>query len=688
MPEYGRKIATILAADVVEYSRLMGVDDETTLAALNVRRTIFDRLVREFEGRVFGSVGDSLMAEFPSAVNAVRCAQAIQQAIEKENEPLPVDRRLALRIGLNLGDVIEKDDTLFGDGVNVAARLQSLATPGGILISGAVYEHVKKRLPARLSYAGARHVKNIVDPIAVYEVLRADERQRLLKGFLRYARRWQVAVGVVLAFIALIVASLLLYRGFGERSGAPAAMQIPSIAVLPFVDMSPAGDQAYLSDGLSDEILHLLAQSPALRVIARTSSFSFRGESADIATIAERLNVSHVLEGSVRRSGERVRVTAQLIRADTAEHVWSETFARDLDDIFAVQTDIAASVANALQTTLAGDDSSRRGRKINARAHESYLQGLYFWNRDGAGDVARARDYFEQAVQLEPAYARAWSGIAGTYRALIYAGEIGVADGFPKQREAVERALALDPNLAEAQARAAQYYWDSGDDPASVRHMARAMELGPSDPLVLRMAAGVALTEGRLGDAIDLQRRAVMVDPLSSRNRVVLGTSLVAAAEWADAKSQFKKALELSPTLLDLHAEIARILILEGQFDEALTAARQVPSGPRRSQCQALLYHATGRAAEADTALARLVDASGRPGASGIVELYTAEVFAFRGKSDEAFNWLALAKRQTRNERGPDPSWWIRQEMRLSPFLKPLHSDKRWTAMAGEPERA
>ena len=687
MLEHGRKIAAILAADVVGYSRLMGVDEVGTLAALNTRRALFTRLVQEHEGHEFGSVGDSLMAQFPSAVNAVHCAQAIQQAIAKENEPLAPERRMSLRIGVNLGDVLEENGALFGDGVNVAARLQALAEPGGILISGAVYEHVKKKLPNRLSYAGTRQVKNIADPVAAYEVLRADERRALLKGLLRHARRRQVAVGAVLVFIALVAGSLLLYRGYGGRS-APAAMQMPSIAVLPFVDMSPAGDQAYLSDGLSEEILHLLAQSPALRVIARTSSFSFKGESADIATIAERLNVTHVLEGSVRRSGERIRVTAQLISADTAEHVWSETFDRNLDDMFAVQTDIAASVANALQITLTSDGSSGHPRKINARAHESYLQGLYFWNRDGDGDLARAHEYFEQAALLDPAYARAWSGVAGTYRALIYGREIDVADGASKQREAVERALALEPNLAEVQARAAQYYWDIGDAPASTRHMARALEVGPSDPLVLRIAAGVAVSEGRLGDAIDLQRQAVIVDPLSARNRVALGTSLVAVEDWEEAKSQFKKALELSPTLPDLHAEIVRILIIQGRFDEALAALGQVPNGPRRNQCLALLYHAMGRAAEADTALARLEDASGGADPLGIVELYTAEVFAFRGKNDEAFKWLALANLQTRSGRGPDPGWQTRVLMRLSPLLKPLHSDKRWAPLVADPEGA
>ena len=356
MLEHGRKIATILAADVVEYSRLMGVDEAGTVAALKVRRALFVQLVREFEGSEFGSVGDSLMAQFPSAVNAVQCAQAIQRAVTKENEPLAPDRRMSLRIGVNLGDVIEEDGALFGDGVNVAARLQSLAAPGGILIAGAVYEQVKKKLPTRFNYAGVEARQEHSRSLATYEVLEADERHPRLKGFVRYARRRRVGAIAVLALLAAGVLWWAWRNDVGLTQVRSMLQPAPpaSLAVLPFVNMSPDKDQEYFADGISEELLNLLAQVPELRVIARTSSFSFKGKEVDIAEIARRLNVANVLEGSVRKSGDTLRITAQLVRASDSSHLWSQTYDRQMTDVFKVQDEIAAAVVAQLKIKLLG----------------------------------------------------------------------------------------------------------------------------------------------------------------------------------------------------------------------------------------------------------------------------------------------------------------------------------------------
>ena len=308
MLEHGRKITTILAADVVEYSRLMGVDEAGTLAALSERRVLFERLAREHDGVEFGSVGDSLMAHFPSAVNAVHCAQAIQQAVERENEPLPPDQRLTLRVGVNLGDVMEKNGLLYGDGVNIAARLQALAKPGGVIVSDAVYQQVKNKLKVRFVSLGPRRLKNIGEPVLCYELI----------GPASVRRRWPAASRLGRPRVTYTVIVLLLLMGggffwyFHGKGNAPvatpmsatpsptvaAAAYAKSIAVLPFADMSAAKNQEYMGDGMAEELLNLLAQVPELKVIARTSSFAFKGQNIEIDEIAKRLNVAHVLEGA------------------------------------------------------------------------------------------------------------------------------------------------------------------------------------------------------------------------------------------------------------------------------------------------------------------------------------------------------------------------------------------------------
>ena len=280
--------------------------------------------------------------------------------------------------------------------------------------------------------------------------------------------RWRMPAFVAVSLV-LAAALLLVSRWPGPTPRTPPEQRSPSIAVLPFVDMSPEGDQRYFSDGLSEEILNLLAQSSALRVIARTSSFSFRDQNADIATIADKLNVTHVLEGSVRKSGERIRITAQLVDATNSAHLWSQTYDRGVKDIFAVQTEIAASVAESLRVTLTGSGRPGLGETSNTQAFERYLQGRYFFNRRGASDVARAKDYFEQALQIDPGYGRAWTGLAGAYFVADDADKRIAEHALEKWREAVEKAVTLSPNLVEAHVRAAQYYWADRRRPSSRR---------------------------------------------------------------------------------------------------------------------------------------------------------------------------------------------------------------------------
>jgi TolB-like protein/DNA-binding winged helix-turn-helix (wHTH) protein/Tfp pilus assembly protein PilF len=481
-----------------------------------------------------------------------------------------------------------------------------------------------------------------------------------------------------IAALSLAMVGVLLYlllRLTDQPGALPTVSGAPSIAVLAFADMSPEKDQEHFADGLSEEILNLLAQSSTLRVIARTSSFSFKDQTVDIATIASRLNVTHVLEGSVRKSGERIRITAQLVDGATSEHMWSQTYDRDTGDVFNVQTDIAAAVANALQVTL--NIGSGNGEAANAQAYESYLHGRHLLNRRGTADIARARESFEQAVRLDPNYARAWAALAGTIFMTENADRNVPADLRQDLRHAVERAVALGPNLVEAHVRAYQYYALSGNAAAADEHYDRALALNPNDPWV-RAALLPSVPERGLSETIELQRRMVAQDPLSAVSRGNLGVYLMAAGQWEEAKTEYRKALELSPASPKLHRDVTKILILQGRFDEAFAAAGELPEGPLRDQCLALAHHANGQSAAADAALARLVEVGEQPGTDAEFKINIAEVYAYRGNSDEAFKWLTRMNEQTRVENALVPGWWSRQELSLSPFLKPLESDARW----------
>jgi TolB-like protein/DNA-binding winged helix-turn-helix (wHTH) protein len=489
------------------------------------------------------------------------------------------------------------------------------------------------------------------------------------------AKRRTLAAGAVAMVVLAGVAFWLLQGSRHAERSIPIQPTQLSIAVMPFVDMSEAQDQAYFAEGLSEEILNVLAQSTALRVTARTSSFAFKGRNVDIPTIAGALKVTHVLEGSVRKSGSRLRITAQLVDGVGSAHLWSQTYDRDETDIFGIQDDIAAAVAESLQVTLTGNAQARPAQTRNAAAFELYLQGKYFFNRRGESDLARAQDYFQRALQLDPNYARAWAGLAGVYT-------VSWERVPPKSTEewatAVERALQLGPNIAEAHVRAAQYYGWLGRLEISKAHCQRAIALNPSDPLVLSVSAGREFEEGRWSEGIALQRRAVTVDPLAAVGHGNLSSYLAAIGEWEEAIGELEKARELSPTLQGIDRDIARVQILRQHFDEALAAIDRVPAGPVRDNCIALAYRAPGQRAAADAALARLEARADVPVPDADIAIAIAEVYAYRGDNAAALKWADRALLPTDSR---DARVWTAQQMITSPFLRVLHAEARWSTL-------
>ena len=490
--------------------------------------------------------------------------------------------------------------------------------------------------------------------------------------------RWskKVLLGVALS-LAVLTGIALLLLGRGQPAEEESARAPPSIAVLPFVDMSAEQDQEHFAEGLSEEILNLLAPSDALKVIARTSSFSFKGQNADVRTIAQRLGVTHVLEGSVRKSGERVRITAQLIDGATSAHVWSETYDRDVKDVFGVQREIAVTVADALHVTLRSDEGPKRAETSSPQAYERYLQGRYLFARRTGADLVRAKEYFEQAVQIDPGYARAWAALAGVYFVARHE-SLELPDAQSRWGEAAQRAVALAPDLAEANVRAAQFYQSVRDADASKIHLARAVALDPADPLVIGLELERALMDGRIEDATDVQRRMIATDPLATIHRTNLGAMLMMTGRLDEARAELERALELGPGG-SARENIAYVLILQRQTDEAFKVIEQLPAGYIRDQCLALVYYVRGDGANGDAVLERLRARSEAEGsAAWPVDLAIAEVYAVRNDPDEIFRWLDLARRRLQSTDIPVPDRALKRHLQLSAFLKPLHADPRW----------
>jgi TolB-like protein/DNA-binding winged helix-turn-helix (wHTH) protein/tetratricopeptide (TPR) repeat protein len=505
--------------------------------------------------------------------------------------------------------------------------------------------------------------------------VRAEEKTKL--DVVPSRRHKLVLAGVALSIVMLVVVAVLAWRGRDQPVEQAAVPAQPSIAVLAFVDMSVEQDQQYFAEGLSEEILNLLAQTDALRVIARTSSFSFKGQKVDINTIAQRLAVTHVLEGSVRKSGARVRITAQLIDGSTSAHVWSDTFDRDVDDIFGVQREIASAVADALHVTL-GRVGPKRAETTSAQAYEHYLQGRHLFTRRSTGDLLQAKSHFEQAVQIDPNYGRAWTALAGVYSVARYS-DIQLPDEMQNWRVAAERALALAPDLAETHVRVAQYYGHAGDKNAMRAHFERSEAIDPGDPLVIGLSVSDAVIEGRLEDAIELQKRAVSADPLSATQRGNLGSQLIMVGRLQEAEAELERALELSPAGLSMIEGVADVLILQGRVDEALNVIPRIPAGYLQDKRFAVVHFARGEESQGNEMLSRLLALAQEPDSDPTVAVAVAEVYAARNDADSAFKWLDTAHRRSKSQpKSRLPYWAMREDLLYTPFLKPLHADPRW----------
>ncbi len=467
-----RRLAAILAADVVGYSRLMQLDDAGTLAALKARRKeILQPLVSKHRGRIVKVMGDGVLVDFASAVNAVECSVELQTAMRAANADVPPDRQIVLRIGLDLGDVLVEGSDLYGDGVNVASRLEALADPGGIFASHALFSHVRGKVPFGFEDLGERSLRNMAEPVRVYRVA------------------GHAAEGIA-----------------AGKTGAPGTV---AIAVLPFVNMSGDPEQEYFSDGITEDIITDLSKVSTLNIVSRNTAFTFKGKAVDIAQVAQRLKVGHVVEGSVRKAGSRVRITAQLIDAVNDTHIWGERYDRDLNDIFALQDEIAQTIVTALKVRLlpAEKKAIENRSTRNPEAYEMYLQGWYSYEHHSAKNLQMAIRFAGRALEIDPRYARAWALIAKCQASLRLRGDVQESG-----LSAADRALELDPTLAEAHVARGRVLRDLGRYPEAVAEFETALRLDP-DSSEARFNFG--LTCKQFGDyhaAVEHLERAARLD--------------------------------------------------------------------------------------------------------------------------------------------------------------------------------
>src|SRR5437870_10055000 len=532
-----RRLTAILAADVVGYSRLMTVDEAGTLAALkSLRKNLVDPKISEHNGRIFKLTGDGMLIEFPSVVSAVACAVDIQSAMRTRNAST-ADARIEFRIGVNLGDIIVEEGDIFGDGVNLAARLESIAPVGGIAVSQSVRDHVGKRLDLAFEDMGERRLKNIEAPIRVY--------------------------------------SISVERPSGDVA-ASVGQERPSIAVLPFVNMSGDPEQEYFSDGITEDIITDLSKVSGLFVVARNTAFTYKGKPIKVQQVGQELGVSFILEGSVRKAGARVRVTGQLINGRDGGHVWADRYDRDLTDIFAIQDDITHAIVEQLKVKLLPQEKKVIGETPtdSVEAYTYYLRGRQFMQRHSKSNYQLARRMFAKAVELDPLYARAYAGIADcdSFLFLHYHLEAGIDSILATSA----KALALDNRLAEAHASRGLALSLGKRYDEAMAAFEKAIALDPNSFEGHFFYARACITQGKLDRAAALFERAAEIKPDDYQSSCLLIPVYRSLGRDRDKERAARRGIERAERELTLHPENPRpaylgagALVALGETDRA-----------------------------------------------------------------------------------------------------------------------
>jgi adenylate cyclase len=655
-----RQLAAIMFTDIVGYTAMMQHNEEKAVAVIKHYNTTLEKWVTHFNGQVLNYYGDGSLCIFSSATDAVNCSLAIQQELKTE----PV---VPLRIGLHIGEVFFEDAKALGDGVNVASRVQSLGQQNTILISEEVYDKIKNNTSITVTSLGHFDFKNVSKPMEVFaltnEGLFIPQRKKM-EGKLRKKNGQKRTVMAALSLIIIAAATFFIYRNFFDKNDK---VSDKSIAVLPFADMSASKDQEYFSDGLSEELINLLAKIPELKVIGRTSSFSFKGKNEDLRTIAQKLGVSNILEGSVRKDGNKIRVTAQLIRAGDGSHLWSDSYDRDLEAIFKLQDEIAKEVVQQLKLKLIDIPSSISSGTGNIEAYNLVLQGNYFFDKLDKDNVAKAVDFYNRALAIDSNDARAWGKLANAISRQSFQNYIDQNTGYEKARQAALKAISLDKNYATGYLELADiklYHDFDWNGARSAYEMAISLEPGNAE--IINGLGDANHPVGRLKEALEMYKKSILLNPLKPITHMNLGNTLTTDGRFEEAIPYFKTVLELNPQHQRAHMYIGRNYILMGKLKLALEEMQKENVENFKIFGLALVYHALYRKTEADEKLKEFIE-NYRDNWSYLI----AQLYAFRGEKEEAFAWLETAYNKK-------DSWlfWVKGD----PLLKNLHSDNRYKA--------
>ncbi len=637
MPEGERRLAAIMFTDMVDYTTMSEKNEALALTLLEEHRKLLRPVFARHGGREVKTIGDGFLVEFPSALEAVRCALEIQQLLGKRNESVPSERKIQLRVAVHLGDVEHRDGDVYGDAVNIASRIQSLADPGGICITQQVFDHVRNNEEFRTIPLGQNQLKNVQMPTVVYRVLPPTEGTKLTKSDVLEPRR---------------------------------------VAALPLAILSSDHQDEYFADGLTEEIINTLSSISGLNVIARTSVMKYKQANKSVGEIGRELKVGTILEGSVRKSGDRVRISVQLIDVGSEAPIWAQKYDRELEDVFKIQTDIAERVAEALKVQLLRENRKLIEEKApeDIGAYVPYLRGRYYWGKRTKEDLEKAIAYFREAIEKDPNYALAHAGLADCYTLMGRHLYLPSREAFEKARGYAYRALELNDNLAEAHTALAAvlmiYNWDWDLAEEQFKH---AILLNPNYANAHYLHSVLLQTTGRLQESVIAAEKAQVLDPLSP----VIGMGVVSAyffsEQYAKAIDECRKYLEMNPNFVVAQDYLVHLHVRNGQFEKAAEDARRlVEISERKAEATAHLayvYAASGKTEQAKKLFETSVSDS-KLGYSNPTIFIT--VYSILGDQDSAFLW---ADQALESGKIAFPS------LRFSPDLKQFRTDPRYNSL-------
>jgi TolB-like protein/class 3 adenylate cyclase/Tfp pilus assembly protein PilF len=631
-----RRLAATMFTDIVGYTALGQKNESVALEILQQHRDLLRPIFTKHRGREVKTIGDAFLVEFESALEATLCAIDVQSSVHSLS--LERGEKLQIRIGIHVGDVMHQGGDILGDAVNVASRIEPLAAPGGICISEQVYDQVRNKIPHKLVKLQPKELKNITFPIDVYKLELPWEID--IKPEAEYDRR--------------------------------------RLAVLPFANISADPNDEYFADGMTEEFISTLSRIRGLKVISRTSIMRYKDTGKSVDEIARELNVGSILEGSVRKSGDKLRITTQLIDPQTEEDLWSESYDRRLEDVFAVQSDIAQRVAAALKVQLKVDErqSIEKTPTLSMEAHILYLKGRYLWNERTRDGTNKAVKYFEEAVKLDPKFALAYAGLADCF--VIYGdfGWLSTREAFGKAKEYATKAIEIDPSIAEAHTSLAavfaefEWRWHEAEN-----EYMQAIELKPSYATAHQWYSIFLVVVGRLDEAYDQARRALELDPLSRVIGNNLGEKLLYLGRRREAIEQFERVIEANPDYVVAHDFLGLALYLDSRTDEAIEELNKAIAlsgdDPVVKADLACIFGFVGRHDEAGSVLQELKGLSkSNPRLNGPIGYVLSSI----GRTDEAFEYFDRAYEE-------QAMGMSLRNFSLLPVFSELRKDKRWVAL-------